>query len=46
VLHRCCGQRLFQWESKDTLKPGTHTVEFDFVYDGLGVGTLLYNDMS
>jgi arylsulfatase len=35
-----------KWEGKDALKPGTHSVEFDFVYDGLGVGTLLYNNMS
>ncbi len=25
---------------------GKHTVEFDFKYEGLGVGTLLYNNMS
>lgn len=28
------------------LTPGKHTVEFDFKYEGLGVGTLLYNNMS
>ena len=25
---------------------GKHTVEFDFKYDGLGVGTLAYNNLS
>jgi arylsulfatase A-like enzyme len=35
-----------RWEAPDPLPPGKHTVEFDFVYDGLGVGTLAYNDMS
>ncbi len=35
-----------RWAAEDPLPPGKHTVEFDFVYDGLGVGTLAYNDMS
>ena len=35
-----------KWEGKDALSIGKHTVEFDFKYDGLGVGTLLYNNMS
>jgi arylsulfatase len=35
-----------KWEGPDALSPGKHTVEFDFVYDGLGMGTLAYNDMS
>jgi arylsulfatase len=35
-----------RWEGPDALSPGKHTVEFDFVYDGLGMGTLAYNDMS
>ena len=26
--------------------PGKHTVEFDFKYDGLGAGTLAYNNFS
>jgi hypothetical protein len=33
-------------ENPDVLTPGKHTVEFDFKYEGLGVGTLLYNNMS
>jgi arylsulfatase A-like enzyme len=35
-----------RWEGPDALTPGQHTVEFDFKYDGLGVGTLAYNNMS
>lgn len=35
-----------KWEGPDALSPGRHTVEFDFVYDGLGSGTLAYNDFS
>jgi len=35
-----------KWEGPDALTPGKHTVEFDFQYDGLGVGTLAYNNMS
>ena len=35
-----------KWEGPDALTPGKHTVEFDFKYDGLGVGTLLFNNMS
>lgn len=35
-----------KWEGPDALAPGKHTVEFDFKYDGLGLGTLLFNNMS
>jgi arylsulfatase len=28
------------------LTPGRHTVEFDFKYEGLGMGTLAFNDLS
>ena len=35
-----------KWEGPDVLAPGKHTVEFDFQYKGLGVGTLAFNDMS
>ncbi|MEX1309800.1 MAG: arylsulfatase [Candidatus Sulfomarinibacteraceae bacterium] len=34
-----------KWEGP-ALTPGKHTVEFDFAYDGLGAGTLAFNDMS
>jgi arylsulfatase A-like enzyme len=35
-----------RWEGPDVLSPGTHTLEFDFKYDGLGMGTLAFNSMS
>jgi arylsulfatase len=35
-----------KWEGKDALTPGRHVVEFDFTYDGLGIGTLAFNNMS
>ncbi len=35
-----------KWEGDAALTPGKHTVEFDFAYDGLGVGTLAYNSFS
>jgi arylsulfatase A-like enzyme len=38
--------RRIKWEGPDALTPGTHTVEFDFKYDGLGLGTLAFNNMS
>ena len=35
-----------KWEGTEVLSPGHHVIEFDFKYDGLGVGTLAFNDMS
>jgi arylsulfatase len=35
-----------KWEGPDALAPGRHTVEFDFKYEGLGLGTLAFNNMS
>jgi arylsulfatase A-like enzyme len=35
-----------KWESPEALTPGKHIVEFDFKYDGLGVATLAFNNMS
>ncbi len=35
-----------KWEGTDVLAPGKHTLVFDFKYDGLGVGTLAFNNMS
>ncbi len=35
-----------KWEGADALTPGRHTLEFDFKYDGLGVGTLAFNNLS
>jgi hypothetical protein len=33
-------------EGADALTPGKHTLEFDFKYDGLGAGTLAFNNVS
>ena len=35
-----------KWEGPEALSPGKHTITFDFKYDGLGVGTLAFNNMS
>jgi arylsulfatase len=35
-----------RWESPFALGPGKHTIEFDFKYDGLGLGTLAFNNTS
>jgi arylsulfatase len=35
-----------KWQGPDALAPGKHTLEFDFKYDGLGLGTLAFNNMS
>jgi arylsulfatase len=35
-----------KWEGPDALTPGKHTIEFDFKYDGLGPGTLAFNNFS
>ncbi|HSO48114.1 MAG TPA: arylsulfatase, partial [Rhizobiaceae bacterium] len=35
-----------KWQAPDALSPGKHVVEFDFKYDGLGVGTLALNNFS
>jgi arylsulfatase len=35
-----------KWEAPKALTPGEHTIEFDFKYDGLGVGTMAYNNFS
>ena len=35
-----------KWQGTDALSPGQHTVVFDFKYDGLGAGTLAFNNMS
>jgi arylsulfatase len=34
-----------RWEGPK-LSPGKHTVEFDFKYDGLGIATLAFNNVS
>ncbi len=38
--------RRIRWEGPDALPAGKHALEFDFKYDGMGFGTLAYNDLS
>jgi arylsulfatase len=38
--------KLIRWEGTEALAPGKHTLEFDFKYDGLGLATLAFNNMS
>lgn len=35
-----------KWEGPEMLAPGKHTLEFEFKYDGLGMGTLAFDNMS
>ncbi|MFZ0069052.1 MAG: arylsulfatase, partial [Pseudolabrys sp.] len=35
-----------RWEAPEQLAPGKHTLVFDFKYDGLGAGTLAFNNLS
>jgi len=35
-----------RWEGAEALSPGKHVLEFDFQYDGLGMATLAFNNMS
>jgi arylsulfatase A-like enzyme len=35
-----------KWQAPDALAAGKHTLEFNFKYDGLGVATLAFNNMS
>jgi arylsulfatase len=35
-----------KWAGTEELSPGKHIIEFDFKYDGLGAGTLAFNDFS
>jgi len=35
-----------KWEGPEALTTGKHIVEFDFKYDGLGLGTLAFNNRS
>jgi arylsulfatase len=35
-----------RWEGPEGLSPGKHLLEFDFQYDGLGMGTLAFNNLS
>ncbi len=35
-----------KWEGPEALTPGQHVLEFDFKYDGTGVGTMAFNSFS
>jgi arylsulfatase len=35
-----------RWEAPEALAPGKHTLEFDFKYEGLGPGTMAFNNYS
>ncbi|MFO1048540.1 MAG: arylsulfatase [Geminicoccaceae bacterium] len=35
-----------KWEAPEALKPGHHVLEFAFTYDGLGLGTMAFNNFS
>lgn len=35
-----------KWEGNEALSPGKHTVEFSFQYEGLGIGTLVFNSFA
>jgi arylsulfatase len=39
------GVKRTKWQGPE-LPAGAHTIEFDFKYDGLGAGTLAYNNVS
>jgi arylsulfatase len=45
-LWNLVGLKQVRWEGGDALTPGSHELEFDFKYDGLGAGTLAYNNPS
>jgi len=45
-LWNLVGLKQVRWEGPDTLAPGKHLLAFDFKYDGLGMGTLMFNNMS
>ena len=35
-----------KWQSPEVLSPGKHTLVYDFKYNGLGVATLAFNNLS
>ena len=45
-LWNLVGLERVKWEGSEALASGKHTLEFDFKYDGLGMGTLAFNNMS
>jgi arylsulfatase len=45
-LYNFVGLQRTRWEAPNALSPGKHTLEFEFKYDGLGFGTLAFNNVS
>jgi arylsulfatase A-like enzyme len=45
-LYNLVDMKRTRWEGPDVLSPGKHMLEFDFTYDGLGMGTLAYGNVS
>ena len=45
-LWNLVGLKQVRWEAPEALAPGKHTLEFDFKYDGLGIATLAFNNLS
>jgi hypothetical protein len=45
-LWNLVGLKRMRWEAPEALSPGKHAVEFDFKYDGLGLATLAFNNLS
>jgi arylsulfatase len=45
-LWNLVGLKQVRWEGADALTSGKHDLEFDFKYDGLGAGTLAFNNVS
>jgi arylsulfatase len=45
-LYNFVGLQRTRWDGPNALSPGKHTLEFEFKYDGLGFGTLAFNNIS
>jgi arylsulfatase len=45
-LWNLADMKRLKWEGAEALAPGRHTLVFDFKYEGLGVGTFLFNSFS
>jgi len=40
------GLKWVKWEGQEVLSAGKHVIEFDFRYDGLGMGTMVFGNPS
>jgi arylsulfatase len=45
-LYNFVDMKRTRWEGPNALSPGKHTLEFDFKYEGLGRGTLAFNNAT